>query len=438
MATAYDRAFRRLSALTDYETMARVPYHERTYGLARIGALLRRLGNPCSRRPVLQVVGSKGKGTTTEAAAAILRAAGLRVGSYLSPHLAHPSERILVDGRPVPGPAFAKAVDRVLPVALSLAGGDRPTFFELMTAAALLLFEEADCGAVVLEAGMGGRLDATTAQRRTAVLLTSVSLDHTGQLGRTTALIAAEKAATARRGVPFFSAVPPRTPAGRTVGRLCRKAGAPLLLAGRDWSVRRASTRLGPETRFDLLHGGKLLEGLSLPVLGVHQAGNAALAAAACLDLGLADGDAVRRGLAAVRAPGRLEVMGRDPLVVVDGAHNGASMRAGVEAIRAAMDPRGTVRVVFAANGDKDLRGMIRALAAFDRVRFHVTEVPNPRRAEARALVLLVLRERIAASAARSPAAALRAALRESGPRDTVLVTGSMYLAGAVRPLLNG
>src|SRR5687768_8635355 len=100
MATAYDRAFRRLSALTDYETMARVPYHERTYGLARIGALLRRLGNPCSRRPVLQVVGSKGKGTTTEAAAAILRAAGLRVGSYLSPHLAHPSERILVDGRP--------------------------------------------------------------------------------------------------------------------------------------------------------------------------------------------------------------------------------------------------------------------------------------------------------------------------------------------------
>jgi dihydrofolate synthase/folylpolyglutamate synthase len=429
MANACDRAFRRLAALTDYETMATVPYHERTYGLARIEALLRSLGNPCARRPVIQVVGSKGKGTTTTAVAAILKAAGLRAGAYLSPHLVHPSERILLDGRPVPGPVFARAVDRVLPRALRLAGGDRPTFFELMTAVALLVFEEEGCDAVVLEAGMGGRLDATTAPRRSAVLLTSISLDHTGQLGRTTALIAAEKASTARRGVPFYSAVPPDSPAGRTVGRRSRRAGAPLHLAGRDWRVNRARTRLGPETTFDLhLRDHPPMTGLYLPMLGAHQAVNAGLAAAALLDLGLADGDAVRRGLAATRVPGRLEVLRRSPLVIVDGAHNGASVRAAVKAVRAVMDPRGTVRVVFAANRDKDLAGMVRALAAFDRVRFVVTEVP--------ALAHLVLRERVAATSARSPAAAHRAALHESGPRDTVLVTGSMYLAGAVRPLL--
>jgi dihydrofolate synthase/folylpolyglutamate synthase len=269
------------------------------------------------------------------------------------------------------------------------------------------------------------------------VLLTSISLDHTGQLGRTTALIAAEKGATARKGVPFYSAVPPLSAAGRVVGRLCRRAGAPLKLAGRDWRVKSARTSLGPATSFDLvLRGHRVLRGLSLPMLGVHQAGNAGLAAAALLDLGMADEDAVRRGLAATRVAGRLEVMRRSPLVIVDGAHNGASVRAAVKAVRAVMDPRGTVRVVFAANRDKDLRGMLRALCGFDRVRFVVTEVPNPRRAASSALVALALREGIAATVGRTPAEALRAALHDSRPRDTVLVTGSMYLAGALRPLL--
>jgi dihydrofolate synthase/folylpolyglutamate synthase len=438
--TAWDRAFRRLAALTDYETMATVPYHERTYGLARIDALLRDLGRPCGRRPVLQVVGSKGKGTATAAAASILRAAGLRTGSYFSPHLVHPSERILVDGRPVPGRDFARAVARVLPLALRRSGEERPTFFELMTATALLLFEEADCGAVVLEAGMGGRLDATTAPRRAAVLLTSVSLDHVAALGRTTAAIAAEKAAAARRWVPFLSAVPARSPAGRVVAGACRRAGAPLLVEGRDWTVARARTGLGAggaETRFDLrVRGGPALRDLAVPLLGVHQARNAGLAAAALLlragrGLPRVDGEAVRRGLASLECPARLEVLRRRPLLVLDGAHNGASVRAAVRAVRAAADPRGRLLVVFAANRDKDLRGMLRALRGAARV--FATGVPNPRRAAAVDLVRLARAEGIRASAAGTPAKALGMALREARRRDAVLVTGSMYLAGAIR-----
>jgi dihydrofolate synthase/folylpolyglutamate synthase len=425
MATAYDRAFRRLAALTDYETMASVPYHERTYGLARMESLLADLGGPCARRPVLQVVGSKGKGTTTTAAASILAAAGLRVGSYLSPHLAHPSERILLDGRPVPGAAFARAVDRTLPRALARAGGDRPTFFELMTAIALLLFEEAGADAVVLEAGMGGRLDATTAPPRAAVLLTGISRDHTAQLGGTAARIAAEKAAAARRGVPFYSAVPAASPAGRVVAAACRAAGAPLLRAGREWIVRSARTGLGPGgpwTRFTLRRpGAEDLADLEVPLLGVHQAGNAGLAAAALLDL-------AARGILPVDAGA-----GRRPLVVVDGAHNGASVRAAVRALAAVREPRGRLAVVFAANRDKDLVGMLRALRAADRVRILVTEVPNPRRAPAADLVRRARALGLPAAAAGSPAAALAAARRAAGPRDAVLVTGSMYLAGALR-----
>ncbi|HEU4395888.1 MAG TPA: cyanophycin synthetase [Planctomycetota bacterium] len=439
MPSAFDRAFRRLAALTDYETMATVPYHERTYGLARIDALLRDLGRPCARRPVIQVVGSKGKGTATAAAEAILRAAGVRTGSYFSPHLEHPSERILLDGSPVPGRDFARAVDRVLPLALRRAGGERPTFFELMTAVALLLFEEADCGAVVLEAGMGGRLDATTAPRRAAVLLTSVSLDHTAALGRTTAAIASEKAAAARRGVPFFSAVPAASPAGRAAARACRRAGAPLLLEGRDWTVARARTGLAggrAETRFDLaVRGGPALRDLAMPLLGVHQARNAGLAAAALLRLArkgvvAVDGGAVRRGLAALRCPARLEVIRTRPLLVLDGAHNGASVRAAVRAVRAAAGPRGRLVVVFAANRDKDLRGMLRALRGASRL--IATEVPNPRRAPAADLVRLARGAGLRASASGSPRTALAEALRAAGARGTVLVTGSMYLAGAL------
>ncbi len=438
--TDYDRAFRRLAALTDYETMATVPYHERTYGLSRARALLDDLGRPAERLPVLQVVGSKGKGTTTAAAAAILQAAGLRVGSYFSPHLAHPSERILLAGRPLRGRVFARAVDRVLPRALRRSEGERPTFFELMTAVALLLFEEEGADAVVLEAGMGGRLDATTAARRSGVLLTSVSLDHTAQLGRTTALIAAEKAATATCAVPFYSAVTASTPAGRVVARICRKARAPLSVAGRDWRVSRARTGLdgsGPWTRFDLaLRGRGSLQSLELPMLGVHQAQNAALAAAALLDLArggllVVDEGAVRHGLGSLRVPARLEVLGRRPLLVLDGAHNGASMRAAVAAVRAVTDPRGRLLVVFAANRDKDLRGMLRAFRG--RARVYATEVANPRRARAADLVRLARAEGLTATPASSPRTALESALAAARPEDAVLVAGSMYLAGAVR-----
>lgn len=439
-SAAYDRAFRRLAALTDYETMATVPYHERTYGLSRVEALLDDLGRPAEGIPILQVVGSKGKGTATTAAAAILGAAGLRVGSYLSPHLAHPSERILLDGRPLPGSRFARAVDRVLPRALARAAGDRPTFFELMTAVALLLFEEEGAGAAVLEAGMGGRLDATSAPRRTAVLLTSVSLDHTAQLGRTRALIAGEKAAAARPGVPFYSAVPASSPAGRAVAARCRSTRAPLRVAGRDWTVGRPRTALspeGPRTTFDLgLRGGPRLEGLSIPMLGVHQAGNAGLAAAGLLDLARrgavsVDEGAVRRGLAATRVAARLEVLGERPLVILDGAHNGASVRAAAAAVRSVAHPRGRLLVVFAANRDKDLRGMLRAFRGGARV--YATEVENPRRAAAADLVRIARSEGLVATAAGPPPEALAAALAAAGPRDTVLVTGSMYLAGALR-----
>ncbi len=441
---AFDEAFARLAALTDYETMATVPYHERTYGLARAEGLLADLGAPAAGLPTVQVVGSKGKGTCAHAAAALLRAAGLRTGLYTSPHLVHPSERILLDGKPVAGEEFAAGVERVLPLALGRAGGDRPTFFELMTALALFLFQRGGAQAVVLEAGMGGRLDATTAARRDGVLLTGVDLEHTAALGRTRVRIAREKAAAARRGVPLWSAEPADTPAGRAVAETCRAAGAPLRTRGRAWQVLHASTGLdagGPWTTFDLrMRGGGTLRDLRLPLLGVHQALNGGLAAAALLELGgrggfpCLDEGTVRRGLAATRVPARLEVISRDPVVVLDGAHTPGSVRAARVALRAALPRLRGLVVVLAVNRDKDLTGILRALRG---VRLVVaTETPNPRRTARRALAAAARAEGLEATSAADPAAALdraRAALR---PGEALLVTGSLYLAGALRPSL--
>jgi len=224
------------------------------------------------------------------------------------------------------------------------------------------------------------------------------------------------------------------------VARLCRRAGAPLLVAGRDWRVEGARTELradGPRTSFDVRFGrGASVDGLELPMLGVHQAGNAALAVMAVLELGrrgVLDGPlaCLWEGIRRTRVPARLEVAGRRPLVIVDGAHNGASVRAAVKAVRAVAEPGGRLLVVFAANRDKDLRGMLRAFRG--RARVFATEVDNPRRAEAGELVRLARAEGLAASAAGPPRRALAAARAAARPGDTVLVTGSMYLAGAVR-----
>ncbi|MHC4922849.1 MAG: bifunctional folylpolyglutamate synthase/dihydrofolate synthase [Planctomycetota bacterium] len=443
--SAWDRAFERLAGLTNYETMATVRYDSRTYGLGRARRLLADLGRPCHGRTTIQVVGSKGKGSAAAACGAVLRAGGQRTGTFLSPHLEHPKERVLVDGKPVSGQRFEAAVDRVLSVARLDDPARRPTFFELMTAVARLIFEESGVDVALLEAGMGGRLDSTTASRRDALILTGISRDHVRQLGCTLSAIAAEKIAAARRGMTVHSAVRDGSPQGRVVRERCRAVGARLRVSGRDFSVENAATEMtggGPRTSFDLRFGDDaVLAGLELPVLGVHQADNAAVAVASLLDLsrrGLVDLDEgdVRRGLRRLRSPARLEVMGRRPLVLLDGAHNGASMKAAAAALHAVLPSGGRLRVVLAMQKDKEFDDCLRALPASTRL--VVTEVPGPRCKPAAELATRARANGLRATVVRDAASALRGAMKDAGPDDVVLVTGSLYLAGALRPHFAG
>jgi dihydrofolate synthase/folylpolyglutamate synthase len=407
MLRTVDQAMAALSALTNYERTR--PDGPRAFDLSRMGSLLRRLGHPERRlgARVAQVAGTKGKGSTTRYLDAIFRSSGLRTGRYLSPHLEDVRERIAIDGEPIGEREFAARVETVL-----AAAEPATTFFEALTAAALVHFADARTDAVVLEVGLGGRLDATTAAPSTHTAITEISYDHTEILGSTLEAIAGEKAGTIRPAVPVWSGVDPATPPGRVIRDTAARRDAPFLYVP------------PPDARPEGLavRWGDVL----LPVLGRHQAHNAALAAATAADL---PWDAVARGLAAARHPGCCEVLGR---VILDGAHTVSSIQATIRALEDHF-PGAKPDLVFALAQDKDFDGIAAELAP--RVgRVFCARADSRRGREASALAAHPAWQGRAV-AVPEPAEALARAKAAAGPRGIVLVTGSFYLAGALRPL---
>ncbi len=406
---AADEAMRALSRLTNYERTR--PDGPRAFDLARPRRLMELLGSPhlALGRHVVQVAGTKGKGSVARYLAAIFGGSGVRTGLYTSPHLESPLERIVIDGRPIGEEDFARAVERTLRVA-----PEGTTFFEAITAAACLHFAEARTAAVVLEVGLGGRLDATTVVPTTHNVITTIGLEHTELLGDTVEAIAAEKAATIRPGVPVTCGVDPGSPAGRVIVARAREIRAPLhhVPAPADVACEPNGLRCG-----DLL----------LPVLGRHQAHNAAIAAAAAAGL---PGTVLRDALGATVHPACCERRGGAPVVIVDGAHTAESVAATVQALADHM-PGTRPELVFALGEDKRLDAIVGLLAK--RVAgVHCCRVDLQR---GRAAAELAGHPGWAGRAIAHPdaLAALAAARAGAGPAGVVLVTGSLYLAGALR-----
>ena len=305
--------------------------------LGRMRRLLQRLGDPQASLPIVHIAGTKGKGSTAVMMAASLTAAGVRTGLYCSPHLHHLEERFTVDGRPASRTELVDLVDQVRDVADQLERDDphhadrRTTFFEITTAMSLLHFARRRVGAVVLEVGMGGRLDSTNVVRPALSIITSISFDHTRQLGNTLGLIATEKAGIFKRSRPAVSGVRGGE-ARESIHRVASQRRCPLHELGADFEFEMIPpelplTRPTPcrvATRTWRTDWGIL----SLPLLGPHQAHNAAVALAG-LDV-LAEvqpsltvhRDDVARGFANLEWPARVEVFGHRPYLVIDGAHN--------------------------------------------------------------------------------------------------------------------
>ena len=410
----YGEAVARILALRGGERVGMRP------GLERIEAVLDAIGRPEQAFTIAQVGGTNGKGSISAMLAAMLQAAGRRVGLYTSPHLAHYRERIRVDGRPISESDFVDGVDALgtLITRLDL------TVFEAGTALALDHFCRARVDVAVLEVGLGGRLDATTVGKPRVVVLGPIDYDHQHELGDTLALIATEKAAIIRSGVAFSARQDPAAEA--VITRRAAETGVPLSLEGRDLRV----TPIGFTLEAQRLH----LEGpdwripdVACGLLGVYQPGNALLAAAAARELGAAEG-AIRAGLRGARWPGRFQIFRRDPLVVLDGAHNPAGARALAASLRAYFPGR-PVTFVIGVLADKDAGGILAALRPLA-ARVILTASANPRAAAPEALrALLPAGARV--DTARSPQDALAMAIAED-PHGIVCVAGSLSLIGDV------
>ncbi|MFI5954897.1 bifunctional folylpolyglutamate synthase/dihydrofolate synthase [Cryptosporangium sp. NPDC051539] len=343
-------------------------------GRDRIVALLDLLGNPQRAYPAIHLTGTNGKTSTSRMIDSLLKAHGLRVGRYTSPHLESVTERISLDGAPIPAGKFAAAYDEVAPMAdlldkqaeLSTGGsGDPVTYFEFVTAMGFAAFADAPVDVAVVEVGLGGQWDATNVVEAGVAVITPISLDHAALLGGTIASIATEKAGIIHEGANVLTAVQPAEAIEPLLSRAA-SVGASVAREGVEFGVlERAIAVGGQQLRLKGLAGE--YEEIFLPLYGAHQAQNAVLALAAVeAFLGAEpgrqlDAEAVREGFAAVTSPGRLERLRTSPTVLVDAAHNPAGMTATVQAMAEAFVFRKLVAVV-AVLDDKDHRGMLEIL----------------------------------------------------------------------------
>jgi dihydrofolate synthase/folylpolyglutamate synthase len=418
----YAEALARLLALRGGEHAGMRP------GLARIETLLEALGNPEQRYTLVQVGGTNGKGSTAAMLAAILKSGGRRVGLYTSPHLVSFRERIRVDGDAIAEDDVADGFDAI---ATLIARVDA-TMFEATTALALDHFAREAVDVAVLEVGLGGRLDATTVGVPAVSVIARIDLDHQEVLGPTLTDIAREKAAIIRAGVAIASAQ--ASEAEVVLRERAASTGVPLLLEGRELSVRLTARDLSGQT-LDLAGPGWRLDDVRIPLLGTFQPSNALLAAAAAHRLDV-EPEAVRAGLARARWPGRFEVLRcRDRHVVLDGAHNPAGARA-LAASLGEWFGDAAVTLIFGALRDKDAAGMLAPLTARAR-RVILTASSSPRAAAADALRAHVPAGLPRVETAASAGEAL--ALAANAPRTPILcVAGSLSLVGDVLRIAAG
>ncbi len=407
------------------------------FSLAPIEALLERLGHPERAPRVIHVAGSKGKGSTALLAESILREAGCRVGTFTSPHLERWTERFRVDGRELLGERLVAAVDRVRPhvEAQRSKGLDAPTFFDATTAVAWCAFEEAGVDYAVMEVGLGGRLDSTNAVSPAVTCITSIELEHTDRLGTTLAAIAGEKAGILKPRVPLVVGELPAE-AEAVIEARAVELEVPVARLFGEISLRVESRGLaGARVAID---DGPLEVRAELPLLGAHQPHNAALAVA-CARRAL-DGDprrlavASRRALERASLPGRIEVLGRSPWVIVDSAHTAASSHSLAGVLRAL---GGGAHLVLSISSDKNADALLEALLP-EAARVTLTRA-QPRRSLEPAQIARAIRHTapgLPVAVVPNPHLALRAAAADLARGGVLCATGSVYLAGIARRVL--
>lgn len=437
---SFQSAVQFLNCMTDYEKMTRVGYNTSNFSLTRMNRLLSALGHPQKQFRSVHIAGTKGKGSTAAMLAAMLANSDLKVGLYTSPHLMNIRERVQINDEMISEADMTRLMSKIAKVIKKLPKNE-PTFFEIITALGFLHFAEQQVDIAVVETGLGGRLDSTNVLKPAVCAITSISYDHVAQLGNTLAKIAEEKAGIFKAGVPAVT-VPQADEARKVLAEVARKVGAPLMVTGKDieFSYRFESSRTnGPQTRVSLTTNSCRFEHLAVPLPGDHQAVNCGLALsimAILKDRGLPiDDQKAIEGLAKARLPGRMEVINESPRILVDGAHNAASVEALMRAIGQNI-PYDSMVVIFGARTDKDIPGMLRHIQlGADKVIF--TSAGSPKAADPVDLAAEYAEQcGKMAQVANTLEEALDIAERAVTREDIVCITGSFYLVGKAKELI--
>jgi dihydrofolate synthase/folylpolyglutamate synthase len=456
--TAYQEALAFLYGRLNYERTDSMPYHAAELKLDRMRRLLELLGNPQKHAQIVHVAGTKGKGSTSHFLSSILTRAGYRTGCYTSPHLLSIEERFAVDGQPCGPQDIVHWVDHLRGVVAQLddeaarQAAVGPTFFELATAIAFLHFQAQDTDFTILEVGLGGRLDSTNVCQPRVSVITSISFDHMRQLGNTLAAIAGEKAGIIKHGVPVVIGVTQDEPR-QVIEHVAQRHAAPLRRLGRDFDFvyyPPDATCATEHPRMDYYHlsGGRVetvAQQVMLSALGAHQAANASVAWATCenlVELGFPiSSAAICQGLATGRCPARIEVLREEPTLIVDTAHNAASIEALVRVLRESF-PQQPRTLILAATQGKDVDGMLHALVPeFDTI-ICTQYLKNPRGMSADELLRSARRIATAEGAlvdllvCPSPKAAWLLARTDRSPSGLICATGSFFLAAEIKELL--
>ena len=405
-------------------------------GLDRTRTLLHNLGDPQRDFPSVIIAGTNGKGSTSAMIERVMREAGFRTGLYTSPHLECINERIRVSGRSVSDRRFVTLVDSVRRAGSEELGA---TFFEFMTAMAMVHFKESAVDFAIIEVGLGGRLDATNVIDPVTTVITSVALDHSAILGSSLKRVAFQKAGVIKAGVPVVTAVADDAPL-RVIEKTAMEKSAPLFILRRDFRM--------VHSRGALVYKGSALTvgGIELPLRGEHQVSNAATAVAAASALRGAGFDipvsAIREGIRKVKWPGRFEVVSRRPRLILDCAHNPHAARALAAALSGggALPRRGRGRgrliVVLGIMATKDASGFLSVLSPL----VHLLVATKPSVKNSTPVEELLVKGTslgLKVMGRQTVAGALRAALREARPEDTVCVTGSVYTVGEAKAALS-
>jgi dihydrofolate synthase/folylpolyglutamate synthase len=437
----YSQAEEYLNSFINYEQIPGVSYAQPGYSLGHVEELLNRMGNPQLAAKTFHIAGTKGKGSVAAMIAQVLSGSGYKTGLYTSPHLLNLRERIRVDGTLISEAEFAGAMAQVKPFIESMkqdATFRQLTYFEVLTALAFAYFKKKQVDFQVLEVGLGGRFDATNVIPNPVVcIITSISLDHTQILGNSLEEIAREKAGIIKPGCWAVISPQPEE-AASVITNTCHEKEAKVVQVGKDITWHKIGG--------DLSHQSMVIKGrtnnyqVSIPLIGDFQLENATTAVAV-LEILASEGfyisaADIAQGLAQVKWPGRFQILQRQPTVLVDGAHNIASMKRLGNNIKAYF-PKKRILLVFGTSCDKDIPGIINELVPLS-PQVIVTQASHSRAASLPTLVAEFCKRGIEPETKQTVAEAISRALSLAEKADVICVTGSLFVVSEALSYFSG